>query len=186
MEDILFGVKHMMILHFITGYSHSIGIQMEGKYNAQVRSSEVSPKYIPLEGDTIKIISEILNPESSTFDVHAYVEGVQSDFTDSLQLFDDGLHGDLVPSDNVYANCILLSNLEEDFFDILFVQLILVNHENYTSPDKGHFTTAGPVVLDSFSVFVSQDTIVGLMDMHLRNMSNIITMQDVTARIRNF
>ena len=153
------------------------------KISAQVLSWEVSPKYIPLKGDTIKIISEILNPESSRFDVHAYVEGVQSDFTDSLQLFDDGLHGDLAPSDNVYANYILPPNLEEDFFNILIRATDFGETRKLYSPDKGYFTTAGPVVLDSFSVLVSQDTIVGLMDMHLKNLSNTIIMNDVTAKL---
>ena len=153
------------------------------KINTQLLSSEVSPKYVAMQGDTIKIISEILNPESHTLDAYAYIEGVQSNFKDSILLYDDGSHGDMLPSDNISANYLPLQNLEEDFFDITVHATDLSEPSIIQSPEKVHFTTAGPVILDSFSVLISQDTIVGLMDMHLRNMSNTITMKNITARI---
>ena len=155
-----------------------------GNVKAQVLSVEIFPKYIPLEGDTIKIISEMLNPESNALEVKAYIQGEQSAYSDSLQLYDDGLHGDGAASDNLFADYILLPNLEEDFFDITIRATDLTESRIIISADKEHFTTVGPVDVAGYSL--DKEPLPGdslNIEITLKNNSPIVTVTNIKARI---
>lgn len=114
---------------------------------------EVYPKYIaPQQGDTLKVIAEISNPENHQLLVHAFIEGNNYTFKDSLQLFDDGLHGDGSASDNIFGEVKLLNELDEDYFDIKLRTTDI--NESYTTYclKEGHFTTAGPLLVDNYEI----------------------------------
>ncbi|MBL7075457.1 T9SS type A sorting domain-containing protein [candidate division KSB1 bacterium] len=119
---------------------------------------EVYPKYIrPQQGDTLKLIAQISNPENHQVTVHALIQGENSTFQDSLQLFDDGLHNDSLASDNIFGGIKWLDELDEDYFDIK-LRTTDSDESITTYSSEEHFTTIGPVVYDGMT-FYSSDTI---------------------------
>lgn len=121
------------------------------------KSLEVYPKYIPpQQGDTLKLSAQISNPENHQVTVHALIQGRNSPFIDSLQLFDDGLHNDSLASDNIFGGIKWLDELDEDYFDIKLRTTDSV--ELLTTFNVGHFTTIGPVVFNYFTI-IGSDTI---------------------------
>jgi hypothetical protein len=116
------------------------------------RAVEVSPKYINPQGDTLFVVAHTANPEIHSAFVYAKIKGEEVSFSDSLQLYDDGLHFDENPSDNIWGNAKVLSGLEEDFYkvDIYTHDLSMGTIHKYHWFDS--FTTAGPVTLDSISI----------------------------------
>lgn len=124
---------------------------------AFAKSFEVYPKYIPpQQGDTLKLSAQISNPENHQVTVHALIQGRNSTFQDSLQLFDDGLHNDSLASDNIFGGIKWFDEFDEDYFDISLRTTDL--DESLTTYNEGHFTTIGPVVFDYFTI-IGSDTI---------------------------
>ncbi len=123
------------------------------------KSLEVYPKYIPpQEGDTLRLIARISNPENHQVTVHAFIQGNNSTFNDSLQLFDDGLHNDSLASDNIFGGIKSLDALDDDYFDIILRTTDLDESLTTYYGNVEHFTTIGPVVFDYFTI-TGSDTI---------------------------
>ncbi|MCH7763397.1 MAG: hypothetical protein IIB95_06595, partial [Candidatus Marinimicrobia bacterium] len=121
------------------------------------KSLEVYPKYIPpQQGDTLKLSAQISNPENHQVTVHALIQGRNSPFIDSLQLFDDGLHNDSLASDNIFGGIKWFDEFDEDYFDISL--RTTDSDESITTYNEGHFTTIGPVVFNYFTI-IGSDTI---------------------------
>ncbi len=119
---------------------------------AWAKTVEVFPAYLDPQGDTLFVKAYIANPENHSVSVYAKINGEGVSFSDSLLLYDDGLHFDENPNDNIWGNAILLSGLEEDIYIV----------ETYThDPSAGtihkyhllnYFTTIGPVVFDNYEI----------------------------------
>ncbi len=109
------------------------------------KSIEVSPPYISQQGDTLKVNAILNNPENHTANVFAIIQGSESTIKDSIQLFDDGLHGDSEASDNIYGAMKWLSGLNEDMFKVNLrttdMGQSVTTYLHYSS----HFTAIGPV-----------------------------------------
>lgn len=121
------------------------------------KSLEVYPKYMPpQQGDTLKLSAQISNPENHQVTVHALIQGRNSPFIDSLQLFDDGLHNDSLASDNIFGGIKWFDEFDEDHFNIELRTTDSV--ESLTTYNEGHFTTIGPVVFNYFTI-IGSDTI---------------------------
>lgn len=126
---------------------------------AFAKSFEVYPKYIPpQQGDTLKLSAQISNPENHQVTVQALIQGRNSPFIDSLQLFDDGLHNDSLASDNIFGGIKWFDEFDEDYFDISL--RTVDSDESITTycAIEGHFTTIGPVVFNYFTI-IGSDTI---------------------------
>ncbi len=110
-------------------------------------SLEISHKYFPAQGDTLKVTSLLSNLENHQVEVYAMINGVGNVYKDSIELFDDGLHADENPNDNIYGGAKWLSGLEEEFYNVVLhtKDLTIGNTHLYS----GLFTTAGPITLDS-------------------------------------
>jgi hypothetical protein len=145
------------------------------------KSFEVYPKYIsPQQGDTLKLIAQIINSENHQVTVHALIQANNSTFQDSLQLFDDGLHNDSLPSDNIFGGLKWLDELDEDYFDIKL--RTTDSDESITTycANVGHFSTIGPVVFDNYETPQWVDTLFTLQ-YSLRNDDSTNTVTAVTA-----
>lgn len=126
---------------------------------AYAKSLEVYPKYIPpQQGNTLKLSAQISNPENHQVTVHALIQGRNSPFIDSLQLFDDGLNNDSLASDNIFGGIKSLEPPDEDYFDIILRTTDLDESLTTFYGNVGHFTTIGPVVFDYFTI-IGSDTI---------------------------
>ena len=74
--------------------------------------------YLDPQGDTLFVKAHITNPENDSVSVYAKINGEGVSFSDSLLLYDDGLHFDENPNDNIWGNAKLLSGLEEDIYKV--------------------------------------------------------------------
>ena len=136
------------ILNFFSQYENPL------VNTAWTRRIEVSPSYIVPQGDTVFIKAFTANPENHPALVYAKLRGSVMSYSDSIMLYDDGLHFDELPDDNIWGNAILFSNLDEDIFlvDVFTNDLTSGTSIKYHWTNK--FTTAGPVVLDSIAYFI--------------------------------
>ena len=152
------------------------------------QSFEVYPKYIPpQQGDTLKLSAQISNPENHQVAVHALIQGKNSTFKDSLQLFDDGLHNDSLASDNIYGGIKWLDTLDEDYFDIKLRTTDSVESVTTYCTNVGHFTTVGSVEIAADSLafwrYEPDPTYNPRIYLTLRNTGSIATATGITAHL---
>jgi len=118
---------------------------------AYAKSFEVYPKYIPpQQGDTLKLITQISNPENHQVTVYTLISGDQITFQDSIELFDDGLHGDGEASDNIFGANKWLAGLEEQNYTLKLYTNDLITGNTHLLPSKDNFTTVGPIVFTDY------------------------------------
>jgi hypothetical protein len=125
---------------------------------AWAKTVEVFPGYIDPQGDTLFVKAHITNPENDSVLVYAKNNGEGVSFSDSLLLYDDGLHFDENPNDNVWGNAKLLSGLEEDLYRVETYTHDFFLGTVYKYRFLKYFTTIGPVVFEDY-VITSNDTV---------------------------
>ncbi|MFC2115150.1 T9SS type A sorting domain-containing protein [Bacteroidota bacterium] len=113
---------------------------------AYAKSLEVNPFYIQSQSDTIKVRAIVSNQEEHAIKVLANIQGDQSQFMDSLQLFDDGLHGDSDSSDNIWGNIKLASGFSEDAYKVDIITYDSTFNKICTA-QLGRFIKFGPLSL---------------------------------------
>jgi len=135
------------IWEFFKNYKNPLSNMAHGK------TLEVFPKYIPpQQGDTLTFIGQISNPENHQVTVHALIQGENSTFKDSLQLFDDGLHNDSIASDNIFGGIKWLAELDEDYFDIILRTTDSDDSITTFYVNEGCLTTIGPLLVDHYEI----------------------------------
>ena len=130
----------------------------EPTYPAFAQSQENYPGYIPPQGGTLTIHVNLINLENHPVVVNALIQGTESAYQDSVELFDDGLHGDEDAADNLWGGKIWLSGLQEDWYQVNIITRDLTAGTIHHSPFESNITTTGPVVYVSHS-FYKTDTI---------------------------
>ena len=117
-----------------------------------VEAFEVFPGYLDPQGDTLFIKVQIVDEENHSLAVYTKIDGETLPFSDSLLLYDDGLHFDENPNDNLWGNAKWLSGLEEDTYRLdIYLQDISLD-TIYKSNLLNYFTTIGPVVFDNYEI----------------------------------
>ena len=98
--------------------------------------------------DSVLFRTKISNAFNHQFVV--YLTYINSDKTikDSIALFDDGLHGDLLLNDGIYGGYILAQK-SEDFYSLGISIFDQQTNEFIFIPDISRFTTAGPLKVES-------------------------------------
>jgi len=151
------------------------------------QSLEVSPIYIPpQQGDTLQVRAHISNPENHQVNVHALIQGNNFTFNDTIQLFDDGLQGDSIAADNIFAARKSLPLVDEDYFDVSLLTTDLdESFTTYCTTEK-HFTTVGPVVFDGITAIL--DSIIEPGDLincqfALKNLGSTGIAESITAEL---
>lgn len=116
-------------------------------------SLEVFPKYLqPQQKDTLEIMAQISNPEDHQVKVHAIIQGENSVFKDSLEMFDDGLHNDGSASDNVFGGLIFLPELDKDYFEVDLLTTDIDDSVTTFCAPKEFFSTIGPLTVDHYEI----------------------------------
>jgi hypothetical protein len=157
-----------------------------GKNTAYGETVVVHPSYLSPQGDTLFVNAQVTNPESHPVSVYALIQGNETAFQDSIQLFDDGLHEDGEASDNIWGGAKLLSGLEEDAFTCeLLTHDLTVGSIHRLFPAMILFTTIGPVVFENYT-FDEKDTEPNPGDrlrlkLTLKNNSSIATATNIKA-----
>ncbi|UCH14594.1 MAG: T9SS type A sorting domain-containing protein [Bacteroidales bacterium] len=125
---------------------------------AYAKSKNVLSGFISTQGDTLIVTARLSNPESHPVSVFAYVQGSQSSYQDSLELFDDGLHGDGDADDNLYGGLKWLSGIDKDIYKVTLRTTDLESDIATCLFFPSYFTTIGPVTVENYT-FTRDDTI---------------------------
>jgi len=131
------------INHIFTNYAH-----LYGNIYA-LRPSVVKP-YARENIDSVLFRTTFSNMYNHQFAAHLTYANSDSTLKDSLSLFDDGLHGDLLSNDGIYGGYIPPQQTE-DFYSLGVSTIDNLTNKYFNTPDICKFTTAGPVVLDSIT-----------------------------------
>jgi polyhydroxybutyrate depolymerase len=151
---------------------------------------EIGSAYVSLQGDSLTISGSIRNVAAHPVNVYALLEGLDTSNKDSVTLYDDGLHGDGDPADNVWGGAWSGGGAEEDMYT---TSLITVD-DSLNTRNRLHksrmFTTAGPIAFGGYTI-TSSDTVAapGMLLSYriiLSNLGSTATVYDVTAKVRCF
>ena len=148
----------------------------------------INLKYISEESDSLLITTEFVNHHNRDFTAKAIFSSVNSSHTDSVDLYDDGLHGDGIAENGIYGNYI--GNIPiESHFKIDIKTKNLYSNEDFIVTDTDYFSTVGPLVFDHCTI-ASSDTTPNPGDrlkfnLVLRNNGDSATASDITALIRS-
>jgi hypothetical protein len=118
-----------------------------------IKTVEIFPKYLIPEGDTLFIKANIVNRENYSVSIYVKILGGELSGSDSLLLYDDGLHFDENPNDNIWGNAKLLSGLEEDIYSVETYMHDFSAGTFYKYYWLNYYTTIGPVVVDNYEIF---------------------------------
>ncbi len=168
------------IWNFFKNYSNPLADMAVGK------TIEVYPKYIQPQGDTLWVTGKVSNPQNHLLKVLVMIQGKNSAFQDSFQLYDDGLHGDEGPNDNIWGGVKWFSGLEEDMYITNLSTNDITEGITHYIHYPVRFTTNGPVVIDLFYA-TGNDTIANPGDQYikfeifLRNESATDTIHNITT-----
>ena len=102
--------------------------------------------YYTAEGDSINISTVIENPNSHQISARAYLNSVEGELIDSVDLVHQLLN---LEGEQWTASFNMPS--AEDFYDISVMSFDITTGDQFATPNATRFTTAGPVVLDSIS-----------------------------------
>jgi polyhydroxybutyrate depolymerase len=149
---------------------------------AWAKTVEVFPEYIHQQGDTFFVKAHITNPENHPVSVYAKINGAVVSFSDSLQLYDDGMHFDENPNDNIWGNTKLLSGLEEDKYVVNLYTHDLSDSVIHKHRFPKYFTNIGPLVVGNFEI-TQVDTNVFELVYELRNDGLTGEAKSVTAEV---
>ena len=154
---------------------------------AFAKSKEVVPTYLSPQGDTLIVHARLSNPENHSVSLKAFIQGHQSTLSDSLQLFDDGLHSDGTAADNLYGGSIWLSGIDEGIYEVTLRTTDLESDITTTIYFPSCFTNVGPVVFDTLT-FRGSDTagIPGKLQrvyITLKNADSTVTATNLSARL---
>ncbi len=131
--------------------------------------------------DSLIITTKINNPNNHNLTVKALIENFAQSFADTITLYDDGLHQDSIASDKYYGG--LYSVLEEEsFYNIHVATSSADSGYNNISRSLARYTTAGPIVIDSFLL----EPFMGSMNklkLYLKNVGNTMTVSDITVKL---
>jgi hypothetical protein len=114
-----------------------------------VKTCEVFPKYLIPAGDSLLIRAHIVIRENHSISVDAKIHGETVPFSDSLLLYDDGLHFDENPNDNIWGNAKWFSGLEADNYIIDLSIKDITTDITTLLHQASAFTTIGPLVLEN-------------------------------------
>jgi hypothetical protein len=181
--DINAGIK---ILNFFKKHKNPLVNMAYGK------TMEISPFCLSQQDDTLFVSALLANPENHAVTVKAFIQGDISAVHDSIDLFDDGLHGDNNPSDNLWGGSGRLSGLEEGIYS---VNLLTHDHtegsmQYFHAPAK--FITFGPVAYSNYSFapdfLFYKDSVpipgAGLnLQLTLKNQSSMATATNIAANL---
>ena len=103
------------------------------------------------DADSILFRTTFSNIYNHSFTSHLIYTNSDSTQIDSITLFDDGQHGDIISYDGIYGGYIPPQKVE-DFYLLSVSTIDNENNQYFNTPDISRFTTAGPVLLDSILI----------------------------------
>jgi len=98
--------------------------------------------------DSVRVFTKFRNVDDHPFTAQVIYSSLDNTQIDSLELLDDGMHGDSLSGDGIYG-CYIPPQSSENFFNVEISTLDLQTGRYLAMERLALFTTAGPVTLDS-------------------------------------
>ncbi|MGE5431945.1 MAG: kelch repeat-containing protein [Syntrophomonadaceae bacterium] len=133
--------------------------------------------------DSVLFRTEIFNYYRHQFTPHLIITCSDSSKTDSIVLYDDGLHGDLLSDDGIYGNYVT-PQPNEDFFRLTVSTLDNQANKYFRTLNVSRFTTAGPVVLDSIALMTMENNKFYNAKPYLRNTGHTLTINSASVIVK--
>ncbi len=131
--------------NFVLWYENPLG-------SAHAVSLNASPTLVKPQSDPHTITAVLDNPDNSPVHVYAVIQGDQSGFVDTLQLYDDGLHGDSLAQDNLWVNTRITTDLSEDAYKVDIITYDSSRNDTLGFNPPARFFTLGPNEFESYSI----------------------------------
>jgi len=136
--------------------------------------------------DTLVVLSEIVNPTNHNVNVKAIITSEDNAATDTVFMFDDGLHQDSIAGDGLYGGIWPVPSGEK-FYNIGMMTVSLDSGYYNIINNSVKFTTVGPVVLYNYQI-TTPDTIPNPGDVirtqfTIKNESVSDSVYNITSRI---
>jgi N-acetylneuraminic acid mutarotase len=158
------------------------GIYEHSYYDIYAQEPCIDKVYARKGIDSVLFTTKFSNLYSHQFTPHLISANSANTQIDSLTLFDDGLHGDLLANDGVYG--VYIPPIEtEDYFILSLGTIDHQNNQYYTAPDQCRFTTVGPVVLDSLSIKYNSTSKDYKVKPYIHNNSTAVTITQATVKL---
>ncbi len=120
------------------------------------RNINIDKKYLNPDFDSLPVQTDFVNDLNAEFSSYAIFTGLSDMATDSVLLYDDGLHDDGAALDGLYGTYISVDT-EDEF--MLGISSFRADNGNYLIRDDIYrFTSIGPLTFDGFE-FPTEDTI---------------------------
>jgi len=110
----------------------------------------INRTFLEKDVDSLLVQAKFVNRQNHDFMAHAVIRSVDGTYTDSVQIYDDGQHGDSQSGDGIWGNYFDPISIENEF--ILMVNTRDLQTGDYLrSPELDRITTIGPIkYVDSF------------------------------------
>jgi hypothetical protein len=165
----------------IAGYSEVVWYKNPYTTVAFSDSLDLSSHYFYPNEDSIIITAKLINPEEHSTSIWSLVQSVNTEYKDTVILYDDGTNGDAVAGDDLFAGTFVSSELQEGWFTAYLYTEDMDEDLTVGSPLIEKFTTAGPVIFDSLTI-VHGEPIPGVIlrfDIAIKNTSSNVTINDL-------
>jgi len=148
----------------------------------------VERNFVSPQGDSLVVTGSIKNPLAHPVTAFALFVGLESSQADSVELFDDGAHGDGAPGDNLWGGSGSPAGLAEGLYDLDMITYDATLGTRHRLFNGTCFTTAGPIAVEGYTI-VSTDTAAApgkvlSYSISLKNRGHTATVNEVTATIR--
>jgi hypothetical protein len=144
-------------------------------------SLEIDKLYAKPESDPIQFTAHIDNPDFHTLNVFGRITSLDGSVVDSVELFDDGSHGDGQAGDGLYSGT-MDPVTEEHTFHLSVGVKDNDNGSYLVFNDHKRITSIGPVVFDSYKITNKIGNIFNLK-ISLKNEGSIATASGITAEV---
>ena len=166
-------LKMLGLISYFTQYAYMYG----SIYS--LKPTVVNP-FIEINKDSVLFLTKFSNIFKHQFKPYLIYENTDSTVIDSLTLYDDGLHGDLLSNDGTYGGYIPPQKIE-DFYSLSISTVDNQTGKYFSTPDIFRFTTVGPVVLDSILI----QSLAGSYTVkpYLKNKSKSAAIRDASVKL---
>ncbi len=154
-------------------------------YPVRVTNLFLEKNYANVNTDSVLFRIRISNPENLQFTLHLIYSNSDGIEIDSIELYDDGLHADSLSNDGLYGAYIPPQS-SEDFYSLKgsWTENLTQNYHPLYFYKNCKFTTAGPIIIESFTVVEVNDSLIGLADFKLKNNGSVKTIENVKAKLK--
>ena len=161
------------VIEILFNYAHLYG-------NIYALKSSVIKPFAQTSTDSVLFQTTFSNINNHLFTAHLIYTNYARTQIDSLTLFDDGLHGDMISEDGIYGGYIPPQK-DEDFYSLSVSTIDKQTNKYFNQQGISRFTTVGPVMVDSVAYSKRSNSF--FLKPYVSNHSKISTVSNVKINI---